>query len=212
MKKYAVPRPVIVLGKKVAIKDLQRIITRFKREGIEKICIISEVFLSFSLGLRNIIISDGRFLCQEYSNEEIIRHCAVIITHDDFLPMLKEVSGPRIPISSLSEDEFSRIVKLARIFQTYNKLPGIDCGRCRYKTCIGLARAIEEKVAGYDECIILSRSKKLVIRVGENMIYLNPWVEELYRRVIEDLLNALKGVKIRESDIIEIQVKKISNP
>ncbi|MHA1616301.1 MAG: (Fe-S)-binding protein [Candidatus Njordarchaeales archaeon] len=209
MVKYKAPRPVILLPKKLPLELLRKVINYFHDREIKDICIISRKLLSSGFPFGSIIVSDEKLVYERVTEEELIINCSIVFVDGEMLEVLNKIRGPKIALSSLENTEvLKKVEKLAKIATHYNKLPRLDCGRCKYGTCVGLARAVVEGKGNLQECVVITSKTSLVIKIGNKVVSLNPWVERLYRRIIQDLLEALKGVEIEDSDIIEVSVIK----
>ena len=69
---------------------------------------------------------------------------------------------------------------------------GLNCGFCRYKSCMGLALAMASGEADISECVVLSSSVRL--RVDGVEVALNPFVQKLVSNVVSGIVSSLKGV------------------
>ena len=81
--------------------------------------------------------------------------------------------------------------------------PALDCGFCKYKSCIGLATAIARGEATIRECTVLASPVRL--RVDGEEIALNPFVQDIIANVVRGVVATLKGVPEKPSKI-EIEV------
>jgi len=82
-------------------------------------------------------------------------------------------------------------------------LPGLDCRRCGYPSCEEFALAVLKGKAKVEDCQPMHDLVRL--RVDENVIPLNPFVQDLIASTIRGMLSSLKGAKGKE---IELTVKK----
>lgn len=63
-------------------------------------------------------------------------------------------------VSTLSEDRFTAIAKMAEIENIYKDLPHLDCGSCGAPNCHALAEDIVKEQAKLSDCLIMLREKQ----------------------------------------------------
>ena len=64
------------------------------------------------------------------------------------------------PRSTLAEDRFTAIAKMAEIENIYKDLPHLDCGSCGAPSCHALAEDIVKNQAKLSDCLIMLREKQ----------------------------------------------------
>ncbi|MFN4132791.1 MAG: molybdopterin-guanine dinucleotide biosynthesis protein B, partial [Candidatus Hadarchaeales archaeon] len=69
-------------------------------------------------------------------------------------------------------------------------LPGLNCRHCGYETCDEFRTAVVNGLAKGDGCLALKR--EVVLHVDGNEISLNPFVQSLFRNVVEAMISSLK--------------------
>jgi len=97
-------------------------------------------------------------------------------------------------------------------YALFNELPKLDCGKCGYKSCLDLARAIKRGKASLENCVTIRLKPKLRSRIvvyGKE-IPLQTFVSEIVRRSILGMLSSLKGVEIKGNEIVEVKVSHTS--
>lgn len=125
-----------------------------------------------------------------------------------------------VVISECQEGEaFSEIVKassMEEVLQLIRKevaeywvrrIPGLNCGRCRYGSCEELAEAIKRGEATIRTCVMRSfRSAKITIDLEE--IPLGPWPQRLLCELIKGFVKSLKleGIDLEKAEKIIVEV------
>lgn len=112
-------------------------------------------------------------------------------------------SGLPVPVFDL-ESEGERLVDFL-LEKAFEPLPGLNCGFCRYGSCVTLAEAIARGEAGHGECTVLSSKVKLL--VDGKPVELNPFVQDVFRNVVFALVGSLKGVGSSPSRV-ELRVER----
>lgn len=114
-------------------------------------------------------------------------------------PIASRNPKPDLPapvIDALTEPE-----KLADLVEekAFEIPPGLDCGFCKYRSCIGLATAIARGEATIRECTVLASPVHL--EVDGQYIALNPFVQQLITNILLGIAKTLKGVSEKPSKI-----------
>jgi molybdopterin-guanine dinucleotide biosynthesis protein B len=93
-------------------------------------------------------------------------------------------------------------------YSVLNELPGLNCSKCGYESCLDLARAIRSGKASMDNCVPLSLKPKLMSKVvvNEKEVPAQAFVSEIIRRAILGMLSSLKGVEINGNEFVEVRV------
>lgn len=100
-----------------------------------------------------------------------------------------------IPVFRLEE-----IPKLADLLEMHalealgKALPGLNCGRCGYKDCLEMAKAILRKEASISQCVPLGYQETILEIYGES-IPMVPFVQRLLKNTILGLISTLKGTE-----------------
>jgi molybdopterin-guanine dinucleotide biosynthesis protein B len=84
-------------------------------------------------------------------------------------------------------------VMATRVVEKGFKLPSLDCGKCAYKNCEALAKAMVSGKATLEECVSLN--PPLFIDVDGKEFALNPFTANLCKQTILGMLSSLKGYK-----------------
>ncbi|MEZ0346783.1 MAG: molybdopterin-guanine dinucleotide biosynthesis protein B [Infirmifilum sp.] len=95
------------------------------------------------------------------------------------------------PLVNFSREP-EKLVNIA-LEKSLEPLPGLNCGFCKYGSCMALAEAIAKGEAGLGECVVLKSKVKLV--VDGKPVELNPFVQDVFKNVMLGLASLLKGVE-----------------
>jgi len=122
-------------------------------------------------------------------------------------PLVLAYSGPVASMEPRPElpapvvDALSEPGRLADLVEekAFEIPPALDCGFCKYKSCIGLATAMARGEATIRECTVLSSRVRLVVD-GEE-IALNPFVQDILANVLGGIVSTLKGVPEKPSRV-----------
>lgn len=82
------------------------------------------------------------------------------------------------------------------------KLPGVNCGRCGFKTCYDLAQEIIKQNQKPSVCVYSNGKVRLWIE--DRPIFLNPFAEDILKNVVSGFVKSLKGAK--KSGKIKIEI------
>ncbi len=122
-------------------------------------------------------------------------------------PLILAYSGPiasQKPKPQLDKpviDALTEPEKLADLVEekAFHIPPGLDCGFCKYKSCIGLATAIAKGEATIKECTVWA--SPISLEVDGQYIALNPFVQDVLANVLLGIIKTLKGVPQNPSQI-----------
>jgi len=99
------------------------------------------------------------------------------------------VGSAGVPVFKPGEEEGLVDLILEKAFEPP---AGLNCGFCRYGSCIALAVAMLRGEATIRDCVVLS--SKVRVLVDGRPVELNPFVQDLFRRVVTAMVSSLKGV------------------
>jgi molybdopterin-guanine dinucleotide biosynthesis protein B len=88
------------------------------------------------------------------------------------------------------------------VMKTAFKLPGINCGKCGFKSCFELAREIVRGKRSSKDCAY--QMTKAKVWVGEKFVFLNFFVEDILRNTVRGFVHSLKGAE--RSGKIKIEI------
>jgi molybdopterin-guanine dinucleotide biosynthesis protein B len=111
------------------------------------------------------------------------------------------VASTSVPTYGSGEEE-----KLADLIEekAFEPPAGLNCGSCRYGNCIALAAAVLKGEATVRDCAVLG--SKVRVFVNGKPIELNPFVQNLFKKVITAIVSTLKGVPEKAQRVsIEIE-------
>ncbi len=99
------------------------------------------------------------------------------------------------------EDNLEEIVDLIEEWmQIYERLPGMDCGRCGFENCDELTEAIYRGKKELEDCKV-SKVKSVNLHVDGEEVPLGDFPAELVEKTIRGLLSSLKGLDGDEESI-----------
>jgi len=102
------------------------------------------------------------------------------------------------------------IVKFLRDFivkDWLKKLPGLNCGHCKYGSCAEMAKALMEGRASLDECVVISTSISRVA-VDDRLIPMSKWPQTLLREIVLAFIRSLKlkDIRLEEASRLRIEI------
>lgn len=104
------------------------------------------------------------------------------------------------------EDNLEDIVDLIEEWmQIYERLPGVDCGRCGFENCDEMTEAIYEGKKELEDCKERNDVKSVNLRVDGEKVPLGDFPAELVEKTIRGLLSSLKGLD-GDEESIEIEI------
>ena len=86
-------------------------------------------------------------------------------------------------------------------------LPDMNCGKCGYQGCYGLAIETVKETASQKKCIYFQNI--ISIYINKKRVYLNPFMSKLYQNMLYGMLSPLKGADSLENACIEISLSRI---
>jgi len=100
-----------------------------------------------------------------------------------------------------NDEDIKKIAEIA-INKSF-KLPNLNCGKCEYQDCYGLAQEIVKGNKTLDDCSSLEPST--LVKVNGKIVTMNPFIEKIIKNTITGLLSSLKGFSRGD---IEIKIKQ----
>lgn len=153
----------------------------------------------------------GKILCVRDKEEhrdfrqkvkgEIIAFCS---TH----PVGKSILRIEEDFQTLVKQVLRYVERKRKISKILSRLPGLNCGKCGHSSCEEMAMAIYTKKAKLSDCVTLRLRSKLKMRiiVNDAEVPLQPFVLEIIRKSLLGMVSTLKGVSIRGSEEIRIDI------
>src|SRR5665648_270258 len=120
--------------------------------------------------------------------------CTASLTYKDMSSRVSE-------FNILNDEDIKKIAEIA-INKSF-KLPNLDCGKCGYQDCYGLAQEIVKGNKTPDDCPSLEPSTS--VKVNGKIISMNTFIAKIIKNTIVGLLSSLKG--FIKGDI-EIKIKQ----
>ena len=102
------------------------------------------------------------------------------------------------------------INKKKELYAILEQLPGLNCGKCSYRTCLGLAKAVQKGEASIENCTVKvhrGRIKSSVLINGKNVPMI-PYISELIRKTVLAMVSTLKGTNIEGNEYVQVRILK----
>jgi molybdopterin-guanine dinucleotide biosynthesis protein B len=110
------------------------------------------------------------------------------------------------PASDDFEELFGYVTGIIEIARAYNRLPKMDCGKCGYDDCMGMAEAIFRGEKTVTDCLM--QGGFVSATVGGVEIPMGRFVQDIVSKTIFGMVSSLKGVDYTEIDAdIVIEIK-----
>ena len=115
-----------------------------------------------------------------------------IICYKDLKEKKQLSTGLEIGFVKIGELTAVDVKKLAAaVRRKAFKLPGINCGKCGFKTCFGLAKEIVKGKRAQRDCAYALASAR--VRIAGKRVAVNPFVGKALANVVRGFLQSLKG-------------------
>jgi len=101
------------------------------------------------------------------------------------------------------------ITETIEVKKAYNRLPGLNCGKCGCDDCMGLAEAIVRGEKTIADCVV--QEGLVRVSVGGKDIPMGVFVQDIVSKTIAGMVASLKGVDREGTDadiIIEVKYAK----
>lgn len=110
------------------------------------------------------------------------------------------------PATDDFEELFGYVTETIEIRKAYNRLPKMDCSKCGYDDCMGLAEAIFRGEKTISDCLM--QGGFVSATVGGIEIPMGRFVQDIVSKTIFGMVSSLKGVDYTEIDAdIVIEIK-----
>lgn len=111
-------------------------------------------------------------------------------------------------VNLMTPEEVVEFLRSLIVKDLLKRLPGLDCGHCKYGSCAGMAEALMEGRASLDECIVISTSISKVFIDGR-MIPLSRWPQTILKEIMLGFLRSLKlkDVKLEDASKVTIEIR-----
>jgi molybdopterin-guanine dinucleotide biosynthesis protein B len=101
---------------------------------------------------------------------------------------------------------FDYITETIEVKKTYNKLPGMNCGKCGCDDCMEMAEAIFRGKKAISDCLMQGGFVRATVDGKE--IPMGPFVQDIVSKTIFGMVSSLKGVDYTAIDAdITIEIK-----
>ncbi|HDD56758.1 MAG TPA: hypothetical protein ENG18_01910 [Nitrososphaeria archaeon] len=150
-----------------------------------------------------------KILCVD-NRQEVIEASKSI---QNIIAVTGEVDGDEVSslgMKFMNRDEVCDLLRGAVIDYWLKLIPGFNCGRCSYRSCEGLAKAIRSGAATIRECSMRS-ALTARLRLDAVEVPLGPWPQRLLRELLMAFVRSLKlkGVDVSNvrKMVVEIDLK-----
>lgn len=116
------------------------------------------------------------------------------------LDLLKDPVGTR----EFVDEGVIPIIETARVWK---RLPDLDCGKCGYTSCRGLAEAVA-RGGDINKCDAISGPSGLEALIGSKRIPMKEFVQEIIRKSVLGMLSSLKETDVDGTEDVTILVRK----
>ena len=161
--------------------------------------------------------------------DEIVGKIVMVRDRSELKEYSENVKGPVLAYCSYrkdlvgeglvdAEEEFSRILSAVRDFiydrrrlnDILKQLPGLNCGKCGYRSCLGLAKAVMSGKASVEDCAVRRSKEKIKasILIDDKRIPTIPYISELIRRTILAMVSTLKGADLHGDEYVQIRISR----
>ena len=117
-----------------------------------------------------------------------------------------------------AEAEFSRILSAVKNFiydrmrlnDILKRLPGLNCGKCGYRSCLELAKAVMNGKASVEECAVRRTEGKIKasVFIDDKRIPTIPYISELIRKTVLAMISTLKGTDLHGDEYVQIRISR----
>jgi len=121
-------------------------------------------------------------------------------------PSILDIKGDIDVIVSRVSEYIDGVIETLKIL---GKLPGLNCGKCGFKTCWGMAKAVRDGTARLDDCFVIKHKSKVgsSLTVDGSDVPLQPFVSEVIRRTVLGIASTLKGISIKGDEYVHIDIR-----
>jgi len=111
-------------------------------------------------------------------------------------------------VKVLGREEVLNLVRESVIKDWMKRIPGLNCGKCEYGSCAGLAEAIKRGEATIRECV-MRRFHAAKILIDGDEVPLGPWPQQLLRELVKAFIKSLKlrGPCVEDAERIFLEVR-----
>ncbi len=156
-------------------------------------------------------------LKRDFSLEKILEMISSLGSYDVVLiEGMKEEEFPKIILEeeddSVDIDQIiGRIEREIEKMKLLQELPGLDCGRCGFDSCEGLAAAVHSGEKSIDYCEVLESEwmANVILSVDGEYIPLGKFPSNMLKKTVEGMVSSLKGVDTTEEiEKLKIEIER----
>ncbi|MEM2123665.1 MAG: (Fe-S)-binding protein, partial [Candidatus Bathyarchaeia archaeon] len=123
---------------------------------------------------------------------------------------LADLEGSTLILRRQDDELKQKIIKYFEYFievkRIAGELPGLNCGRCSYPSCIEMAKAIYRGEERLEKCPVASSSLDVEVKVGDSKVPMQPFVARIIKSTILGMISSLKGVEVRGDEKLKIEI------
>jgi molybdopterin-guanine dinucleotide biosynthesis adapter protein len=124
-------------------------------------------------------------------------------TKDDF-------TITNVDVFEMSNDDISSLTDLVEK-RTYGQIPDASCGECGFENCLEMAKAIIKGETSEEVCK-MKKLEEVKLFIGDKMIPLNPFVQDLIKKTVLGMLSSLKTDDVEAAqDKVELLIQNADN-
>lgn len=143
----------------------------------------------------------GKILCFKEEEERRGFHLTPPII--GFYSLLEDRDG--VKLNALMKDALRYVRRESGVLSKLSSLPGLDCGKCGYSSCLEFAEALWKGEAVPERCRV-GRNVKLSLKVEGVDVPLQPFVSEIIRKSILGMVSTLKKVSVKGDEDVIVEV------
>ncbi|MFO8133032.1 MAG: molybdopterin-guanine dinucleotide biosynthesis protein B [Thermoplasmatota archaeon] len=118
---------------------------------------------------------------------------------------LGEDGGSNVVLRNPSVEEAAVYIRRkADVERALERLPGLDCGDCGYRSCLELAEAVAAGDASLGDCAVSHGG--VTVTVGGTMIPLKLFVQRFIDETVRGMLRPLKGVEDTAGQTVHVEL------
>ncbi len=125
---------------------------------------------------------------------------------------LKDLDGASLVLRRDDDDLKGKVMAHVKNYLETNaivkSLPGLDCRKCGYSSCLKMAEAIKRRKANIEDCTIYNSSHLMgvEVKVNDSEIPLQPFTAKMIRSTVMGMLSCLKGVTVKGDERLKLNI------
>jgi molybdopterin-guanine dinucleotide biosynthesis adapter protein len=111
-----------------------------------------------------------------------------------------------VDVFEMSNDDVSSLTDLVEE-RTYSRISDANCGECGFENCLEMAKTIIKGETSEEECK-MKKLREVQLFIGDKMIPLNPFVQDLIKKSVLGMLSSLKTENVElTQDKVELLIR-----